>query len=52
MVLRLRLLRRMLKGYTVDQRQGKVKNILFLARVTKAKGIMLSLEVFKELSRQ
>lgn len=43
---------RMLKGYTVDQQQGKVKNILFLARVTKAKGIMLSLEVFKELSRQ
>lgn len=43
---------RMLEGYTVDQRQGKVENILFLARVTKAKGIMLSLEVFKELSQR
>ncbi|MBP5482199.1 MAG: glycosyltransferase [Paludibacteraceae bacterium] len=43
---------RMLDGFSIDQRQGKVENILFLARVTKAKGIMLALEVFKELSHK
>lgn len=41
---------RMLDGFSLDERQGKVENILFLARVTKEKGIMLSLEVFKALS--
>ncbi len=41
---------RMLEGFSIDQRQGKVENILFLARVTKAKGIMLALEVFQKLS--
>ena len=40
---------RMLQGFSIDQRQGKVENILFLARVTKAKGIMVTLGVFKEL---
>ena len=43
---------RMLQGFSIDQRQGKVENILFLARVTKAKGIMLALEVFKKLSNK
>ena len=43
---------RMLDGFSIEQRQGKVENILFLARVTKAKGILVALGVFKELCRQ
>lgn len=43
---------RMLQSFSIDQRQGKVENILFLARVTKPKGIMVALGVFNELYHQ
>lgn len=43
---------RLLDGFSLEERQGKVENILFLARVTKPKGIMLSLDVFKALSKR
>ena len=34
-------------SYDIQQRDGKVKNILFLARITENKGILIALEAFK-----
>ena len=40
---------KLLDGYDVSQRTGKVKNILFLTRVEKTKGIYIALEAYKML---
>lgn len=40
----------MLEKFSMERRQGQIENVLFLARVTKAKGIFISLDVFKHLS--
>lgn len=42
----------LLNGFAIENRQGKVENILFLARVTKEKGIFVALDVFKALSQE
>lgn len=42
----------LIKDFSISNRNGKVKNILYLARVTKAKGIFVALEVFKILSEK
>lgn len=41
----------LIKDFSIDKREGEVKNIIYLARVTKSKGIFISLDVFSELSK-
>lgn len=41
----------LLNGFSLESRQGEVKNIVYLARVTKEKGIFLSLDVYALLSK-
>lgn len=40
---------RMLDGFDVEQRSGEIKNILYLGRVEKEKGIYISLDVYSLL---
>ncbi len=42
----------MLEEFSMERRQGQVGNLLYLARVTEAKGIFISLDVFKLLSEK
>lgn len=39
----------LVESYNVNEREGNVKNILFLARITENKGILIALEAFKIL---
>lgn len=39
----------LVESFNVDKRNGKVKNILFLARITENKGIYIALKTFKIL---
>ena len=40
----------MIKNFNIAQRKGEIRNILFLARVTKEKGIFVAIDVFKQIS--
>ena len=42
----------LIRDFNIHSRTGRVNNILYLARVTKAKGIFVALDVFKELSKK
>lgn len=42
----------LLKDFSIERRKGKVNNIIYLARVTKEKGIFVSLDIFDLLSKQ
>ena len=42
----------LIRDFNIYSRTGQVSNILYLARVTKAKGIYVALDVFKELSKK
>lgn len=41
---------KLLEGFIIDNRQGKVKNLLFMCRLEKEKGVFIALEAFKILS--
>lgn len=41
----------LLNNFNINTRNGKIKNFLFLSRIEKAKGIFLSLDIFKMLQR-
>ena len=41
---------RMIDGFDVSSRSGKVRTILFLARIAENKGIFIALEAFKKIS--
>lgn len=43
---------KLIKDFDVTCRNGEVKNILFLARITKEKGIFIALDTFKLLSEK
>jgi glycosyltransferase involved in cell wall biosynthesis len=40
---------KLIKDFDITRRNSEVKNILFLARITKEKGIFIALEIFKKL---
>lgn len=40
---------RLIEGFNIDSRKGKHNSILFLARITKAKGIYIAIDTFKKL---
>lgn len=42
----------LIKNFDISSRKEQVNNILYLARVTKAKGIFVALDIFKELSEK
>lgn len=43
---------KMIEHFNINSRKGEIKNILYLARVTKAKGIFVALDIFKKLSEK
>lgn len=43
---------RMIEGYDINQREGKIKNVLYLGRVEKEKGIYISLDVYALLQQK
>lgn len=43
---------RMLEGFDINQRNGDINTVLYLARVEKEKGIYIALDVFAELKQR
>lgn len=43
---------RLIKNFDINSRTGKIENILFLARITKEKGIFIALKSFGQLQKR
>lgn len=42
---------KLIKSFDINTRKGGIKNILFLARVTKEKGIFIAIETFRQIQK-